>query len=414
MAITRLTDFVTVATSKWTYGDSAFKYEGEVNQDHDTIYPLMIMTPPSSRMPDIYEGFEHYNVEMEFYNTYQTAAQNAVTLQQRWDNLQDLALEWLDNVLIEYSGGVIVNQTPNKPPTPTQVYIDKESLNVSAESFIKKITKKTKVIMLINVLGISGNIEKIVKIAKKKNIIIIEDNCEALGAKLNNKFLGTYGNFGTFSFFYSHQITSGEGGMIVCNEKKDYEILLALRSHGWSRGPNSYKINAKKFPSLDPRYIFINMGFNLRPTEIQASIARNQFSRFEKLRSIRTENRKKIIENIINDKRFKNQFSFIKIPKNIKPSFMGLPIIINKKFTNIKKKFVYELEKKGLETRPIISGSFVNQPSVSLFKLNPKKEKFLNAESIQKNGFLIGLHTKKIKKNELNFLVNTLFLIDKL
>lgn len=130
MAITRLTDFVTVATNKWTYGDSAFKYEGEVNQDHDTVYPLMVMTPPTSRIPDIYEGWEHYNVEIEFYNSYQTAAQNAVTLQQRWDNLQDLALEWLDNVLIEYSGGIIVNQTPNKPPTPTQVYIDKESLRI--------------------------------------------------------------------------------------------------------------------------------------------------------------------------------------------------------------------------------------------------------------------------------------------
>ena len=229
---------------------------------------------------------------------------------------------------------------------PKFVDIDKDSLNVSAESFIKKITKKTKVIMLINILGISGDIDKIVKFAKKKNIIVIEDNCEALGAKLNNKFLGTYGNFGTFSFFYSHQITSGEGGMIVCNDKKDYEILHALRSHGWSRGPNSYKINAKKFPSFDPRYIFINMGFNLRPTEIQASIARNQFKRFKKLRFIRTENRKKIINNIINDRRYKDQFSFIDIPKNIKPSFMGIPIIINKKFTNIKKKFVYELEKK--------------------------------------------------------------------
>jgi CDP-4-dehydro-6-deoxyglucose reductase, E1 len=297
---------------------------------------------------------------------------------------------------------------------PKFVDIDRNTLNVSADSFIKKITKKTKVIMLINVLGISGNIEKIIRFAKKKNIIVIEDNCEALGAKLNNKFLGTYGNFGTFSFFYSHQITSGEGGMIVCNEKKDYEILLALRSHGWSRGPNSYKINAKKFPSLDPRYIFINMGFNLRPTEIQASIARNQFSRLDKLRSTRSENRKKIIENITNDKRFNNQFSFIDIPQNIRPSFMGLPIIVNKKFTNIKKKFIYLIEKEGLETRPIISGSFVNQPAVSLFKLNPKKEKFLNAESIQKNGFLIGLHTKKISKNELKFLVNTLFLIDKI
>ena len=129
MAITRLTDFITVATSKWTYGDSAFKYEGEVNQDHDTIYPLMVMTPPTSRMPDIYEGWEHYNVEMEFYNTYQTAAQNAVTLQLRWDNLQDLALEWLDNVLIEYSGGVILNVSTSSP-TPTQVYIDKESLQI--------------------------------------------------------------------------------------------------------------------------------------------------------------------------------------------------------------------------------------------------------------------------------------------
>ena len=297
---------------------------------------------------------------------------------------------------------------------PKFVDIDKDSLNVSAESFIKKITKKTKVIMLINILGISGDIDKIVKFAKKKNIIVIEDNCEALGAKLNNKFLGTYGNFGTFSFFYSHQITSGEGGMIVCNDKKDYEILHALRSHGWSRGPNSYKINAKKFPSFDPRYIFINMGFNLKPTEIQASIARNQFKRFKKLRFIRTENRKKIINNIINDRRYKDQFSFIDIPKNIKPSFMGIPIIINKKFTNIKKKFVYELEKKGIETRPILSGSFVKQPSVNLFKLNPKKEKFLNAESIQENGFLIGLHTKKIEKKELEFLANTLFLIDKI
>ena len=129
MAITRLTDFITVATSKWTYGDSAFKYEGEVNQDHDTIYPLMVMTPPTSRMPDIYEGWEHYNVEMEFYNSYQTAAQNAVTLQQRWDNLQDLALEWLDNVLINYSGGVITNPSTSSP-TPTEVYIDKESVSI--------------------------------------------------------------------------------------------------------------------------------------------------------------------------------------------------------------------------------------------------------------------------------------------
>ena len=295
-------------------------------------------------------------------------------------------------------------------------FVDPEidTLNVSAESYIKKITKKTKVIMLINVLGISGNINELLKYTKKRNIIVIEDNCEALGAKLNNKFLGTYGDFGTFSFFYSHQITSGEGGMIVCNNEKDYEILHALRSHGWSRGKGFYEKNSKRYPSLDPRYIFINMGFNLRPTEIQATMARNQFSNFENYKLLRSKNRKKIIDKIKNDKRYDNQFSFVKIPKNVDPSFMGIPIILSEKFTKIKKKFIYMIEKKGLETRPIIGGAFTKQPSVDLFKLNTKKEKFVNAEYIQTNGFYIGLHKKKISSNELNFLVNTLFLIEKM
>ena len=293
-------------------------------------------------------------------------------------------------------------------------FVDPEiaTLNVKAESFIKKITKKTKVIMLINVLGISGDIDKLIKYAKKKNIIVIEDNCEALGAKLNNKYLGTFGDFGTFSFFYSHQITSGEGGMIVCNNKKDYEILHALRSHGWSRGNGFYEKNSRKYPSLDPRYIFVNMGFNLRPTDIQATMAKNQFLKFEYFKSLRSINRTKIINKIKNDKRYNNQFSFVKIPKNVDPSFMGIPIILNKKFTKIKKKFIYIIENKGLETRPIIGGAFTKQPSVNLFKLNTKNEKFLNAEYIQKNGFYIGLHKKKIKNAELSFIVNTLFLIN--
>ena len=79
--------------------------------------------------------------------------------------------------------------------------------------------------MLVNVLGGCDNLEKISKFAKKNNIILIEDNCEALGAKYKDKYLGTFGDFGTFSFFYSHQMTCGEGGMILCNNRKDYEIL---------------------------------------------------------------------------------------------------------------------------------------------------------------------------------------------
>ena len=168
------------------------------------------------------------------------------------------------------------------------VDIDSNTLNVKAEEIIKKVTKKTKVILLINVLGLSSDIEKIRNFCNAKKIILIEDNCEALGAKYNNKYLGTYGDFSTFSFFYSHQITSGEGGMITCKTKSDYEILKSLRSHGWSRD----KKIAEKYPNLDPRYIFINSGFNLRPTDIQAAIGTSQFKRLEKFQKIRSINRK--------------------------------------------------------------------------------------------------------------------------
>ena len=102
MAITRLTDIITVFDSKWTYGDVKFGYDGEVNQDHDTQYPLMLVNPPESTIPVIYDGREEYSFEINFYNLYSQAAQSVVTLQKRWDNLQDLSNEWLDMVLKNY------------------------------------------------------------------------------------------------------------------------------------------------------------------------------------------------------------------------------------------------------------------------------------------------------------------------
>tara|TARA_B100000989_G_C19520458_1_gene463911 strand:- start:814 stop:2049 length:1236 start_codon:yes stop_codon:yes gene_type:complete len=282
------------------------------------------------------------------------------------------------------------------------------TLNVNAEDLIKKTTKKTKVILIINVLGLSADIKKIRDFCLKKKIILIEDNCESLGAKYNKKFLGTFGDFGTFSFFYSHQITSGEGGMVICNNKEDYDILKSLRSHGWSRE----KKTAIQYPHLDPRYIFINSGFNLRPTDIQAAIGLSQFTRLKKFIKTRTDNRNQIIKSLKNHKKWNGQFSFVKAPKKVSPSYMVFPIFLNIKFRKKKIKFINFLESKGLETRPIISGSFVNQPSAKLFKLNLKKKKYPGADLVQELGFVIGLHTKMISKNQLKFISDTLLSID--
>ena len=222
---------------------------------------------------------------------------------------------------------------------PIFVDIDKTNLSISDNEIEKKITKKTKAIMLINALGNCCDLFKIKKIAKKNNLIIFEDNCESLGSKFKNKNLGTFGDFSTFSFFYSHQITSGEGGMVTCNNKEDYEILFTLRSHGWlgglmsyPRNLSSYKKYINKYPKLDPRYIFSNSGFNVRPMDITAAIGLNQFKKLDQFKSSRNKNRSKILNKLISSKNWKNQFKFIQPRKNLDPSWMVLPILVNKKY----------------------------------------------------------------------------------
>ena len=288
------------------------------------------------------------------------------------------------------------------------VDVDPKTLNVKADEVIKKVTKKTKVILIINVLGISSDIKKIRNFCKKKKIILIEDNCEALGAKFNKKYLGTYGDFSTFSFFYSHQITSGEGGMIVCKNKNDYDILKSLRSHGWSRE----KKVADKYPNLDPRYIFLNSGFNLRPTDIQAAIGLSQLNKLDKFKKTRVQNMKKIIKNLQNDPKWNDQFQFIKVPKGISPSYMVFPIMLHSRYKNKKIDFINFIESKGIQTRPIISGNFANQPASKLFKLNLSRSKFQGCNKVQELGFVIGMHTKKITKREINTLTKNLLSID--
>ena len=297
---------------------------------------------------------------------------------------------------------------------PIFVDVNPKSLNLDADVLLKKITSKTKVIMIIHVLGNSSNIEKIRNETKKRGIILIEDTCESLGAKYKNKFLGTYGDFGTYSFYYSHQISSGEGGMIVCNNFDDYQLLLSMRSHGWSRNLKIHKNIENYYPKLDKKFIFINSGFNLRPTDITASIGLNQFKRLNKLINIRSKNRIKIIKNLKKSKKWKNQYSFLEVTKNVKPSFFGFPIFLSNELRGKKKEFLKFLEKKGIETRPIITGNFLNQPAAKLYKFKQKAKEFPNAQKIEDSGFFIGLHSKPIGDARLKYLVENLLKINEI
>tara|TARA_B100001564_G_scaffold270227_1_gene231845 strand:+ start:468 stop:1682 length:1215 start_codon:yes stop_codon:yes gene_type:complete len=297
---------------------------------------------------------------------------------------------------------------------PVFVDADTDTLNISIEDLKKKITNKTKVLVIVHVLGISSNMSEIKKICKKKKIILIEDTCESLGSNFKGKFLGTFGDFGTYSFYYSHQITSGEGGMIVCHSDEDYDILLSLRSHGWARNLIKQKKYERKFKNLDNRFIFLNSGFNLRPTEIQAAISYNQFKRLNILKNIKSYNHNRIIKSLEKHKNWSNQFTFIKNSRKISPNWFGLSILINKPFIKKKKEFIKFLTKVGIENRPIISGNFVNQPSFKLYKFKAKKNTLLKSQEIEDRGFFIGLGNKKINTKTLDFLSKNLLKISQI
>lgn len=291
---------------------------------------------------------------------------------------------------------------------PVFVDIDPNTLNMDINDLKKKISKNTKVIFCVHVLGNSSDILEIKKISRKKKIIIIEDTCESLGSEFKNKKLGTFGDFGTFSFYYSHQISSGEGGMIVCNDKNDYKILLSLRAHGWSRDRDDHKKFVKKYPNIDPRFIFINYGFNVRALEIQAAIAHQQLRKINILKKNRNFNRSQIIKLFLKNKKNNKKITFIEDAENVKCNWFGVPILISKNLKKYKSKIIQMIENKGIETRPIISGNFINQPAIKLFKLNKKKVKLKNCQDVEERGFFIGINSLKTDKKILRFVANSL------
>ena len=285
---------------------------------------------------------------------------------------------------------------------PKFVDIDLETLNINLEDLKKKINNKTKAILIVHVLGNCSNMDELMKIIKKNKLILIEDTCESLGTTYKNKHLGTFGEFSSFSFYSSHQISSGEGGMICCKNADDYEILRSLRAHGWSRGLKNERKIALANKHLDSRFIFYNSGFNLRSTDIAASIGLNQFKDLNKFIISRKKNRNKILSYFKKSKKIIENIRVIHENKYVSASWFGIPILLSRKIN--RNKFLKKIEKKGIETRPIISGNFLKQPSIKKYKITTKSS-FKNSDYVNNHGFFIGLPTSKISEQILKKLV---------
>ena len=288
---------------------------------------------------------------------------------------------------------------------PILVDIDLDTLQIDVDQLKKKITSKTKGIMIPNLIGNIPDWKKIKKIADKHKIKIIEDSADTLGATINNKPTGIYSDISITSFYGSHVIScAGNGGMFLTNNKYFYERAKVLRS--WGRMStlikDSENINKRLNIKLDgidydKKFVFSEVGYNFEPSEVGASFGLVQLNKFRSFSELRNRNFKSHLNFFSN---YKKYFILPKIYSNVKTNFLAYPIIIKKNKYFDRKKLQFFLEKNNIQTRPIFSGNILRHPAFKYLKSKRNDpNSFKNSDYIMKNGLLIGCHQGLNKKN---------------
>ena len=266
------------------------------------------------------------------------------------------------------------------------VDIDIETLNFDLDELKKAITDKTRLIFAVNLLGNPNDYNIINEIIKDKNIYLIEDNCESLGAVYNGKQLGSIGLMGTYSTFFSHHMATMEGGLIGTDDEELYNILLSIRSHGWTRQlPKDNKLCIKSDNPFEESFRFILPGYNVRPIEMMGAIGIEQLKKLPEFLKYRRKNAAYFKKVFGNDGRFI-------IQKEIGcSSWFGFSFIIKEKSGIKREQIIEKLTKADIDTRPIVAGNFARKEVVKWFDYEIFGN-LKNADYVDKNGFFVGNH----------------------
>jgi len=278
------------------------------------------------------------------------------------------------------------------------VDIDLETLNYDLHKLSEAVSDKTRVIMAVNLLGNPNDFNGIEEIIGDKNIILIEDNCESLGAELNNKMAGTFGLMGTFSTYFSHHISTVEGGVITTDSEELYHILLSLRSHGWTRSlPSDNLLTGKKSDNdFYESFKFVLPGYNVRPLEYSGAIGIEQLKKLPEMILQRRKNAALWVEEM-------SKYPFLKIQKEVgKSSWFGFSVIVMDDSKYSRDSIVGKLSNLGYAIRPIVAGNFVKNPVIKYF---PSYEygDLSCSDFVDRNGFFIGNHHYNIKEAIMRF-----------
>lgn len=304
------------------------------------------------------------------------------------------AVNWSTSVTPLYAAGL--------KPVFVDVNLDDYCMDVS--QIEAAISPKTKAIMVVHLLGFPVEMDSVMEIARRNNLYVIEDSCESPGAEWNGSKVGSFGDISTFSFYLSHHITTLEGGMVMTNNDDFAELARIIRSQGVMRNVKSpeykNKINSK-FPEIDPRFLFANTGFNFRPTEMEGAFGMVQFKRFDEYLKARILNAAFFTENL---NKYSNFMNLPVLKKGSKCSWFFYPVLIKDSAPFSANEITSFLERKGIETRPIMSGDYTKHPVAKLYdhRIVGKLE---NTKLIHRNGFCIGVYAG-IKDEERNYVIS--------
>ena len=351
-----------IASGDFTMGKKVSLFERNFSKYIDSHYAVMVNSGSSANLIMIAALFYTKNPKLKL---------------KRGDEVIVPAVSWSTTYYPLYQYGLKIKF----------VDIDIETLNYDLVQLESAISNKTRVVLAVNLLGNSNDFNFINNSIKDKNIILLEDNCESMGATFKDKKTGTFGVMGTFSSFYSHHISTMEGGIVVTDDEELHQILISLRSHGWTRDlPVKNLISDDKSDDLlEESFRFVLPGYNVRPLELEGALGVEQVKKLPMIISERRKNAKLFVENLSNH-------SDLLIQKEIgMSSWFGFSIIIRPDSSLTRKELVNKLNRLGFELRPIVTGNFLKNTVIKFFDYEIHGS-LKNAEHLDKNGLFIGNH----------------------
>lgn len=267
------------------------------------------------------------------------------------------------------------------------VDIDLDTLNYDLAALAGAVSDRTRAIMAVNLLGNPNDFDAIGAIIANRRITLIEDNCESMGALFRGRQAGTFGVMGSFSCFFSHHISTMEGGVVLTDDEELYHILLALRAHGWTRNlPRQNRLTGTKGDDpFEESFRFVLPGYNLRPLEMSGALGVEQLRKLPGLIAGRRANAARWQALMADHPLFR-------IQREIgESSWFGFAMVLRKGCGLSRPQVLARLDALGFETRPIVSGNFTKNPVLAMMD-HSLHGAMVNAEDIDQNGLFIGNH----------------------